>query len=105
MNVKARDKKTGAANECTIADACKGLSEKEIQRMVEEAERYAKEDAELTKKVQLKNDIQSLAFDLQERNKVLAEETLDWVDTVDLVTCPLVTFETRRRELEAAAAA
>merc|ERR1719291_915797 len=52
MNVKARDKKTGAENECTIADACKGLSEKEIERMVEEAERYAKEDAELIKKVQ-----------------------------------------------------
>jgi len=102
MNVKARDKKTGAENECTIADACKGLSEKEIQRMVEEAERYAKEDAELIKKVQMKNDIQSLAFDLQGRNKHLAEETLDWLDNVDLASCPMHTFETRLRELEAA---
>jgi len=102
MNVKAHDKKTGASADCTIADACKGLSQKEIDRMVEEAERYAKEDAELVKKVQLKNDIQSLAFDLQDRNKLLAEETLDWLDNVDLATCPMRTFEARLRELEAA---
>lgn len=104
MNVKAHDKKTGAAANCTIADACKGLSQKEIDRMVEEAERFAKEDAELVKKVQLKNDIQSLAFDIQGRNKHLAEETLDWLEDVDLASCPIVTFETRLRELEAAAA-
>merc|ERR1719162_1125915 len=103
MNVTARDKKTGADAKCTISNACKGLSQKEIDRMVEEAERFAKEDAELVKKVALKNDIQSLAFDLQDRNKLLAEETLDWLDNVDLATCPMVTFETRRRELEAAA--
>merc|ERR1712060_562004 len=97
MKVTARDKKTKADAECTIADACKGLSQKEIDRMVEEAERFAKEDAELVKKVQLKNEIQSLAFGIQESNKALSEETLDWVDTVDLVSCPMVTFETRRR--------
>lgn len=103
MNVRARDKKTGADAHCTIANACKGLSQAEIERMVEDAERFAKEDAELVKKVQLKNDIQSLAFDVQDRDKHLAEETLDWLDSVDLVTCPMQTLEARRRELEAVA--
>jgi len=102
MNVNARDKKTGADAKCTISNACKGLSQKEIDRMVEEAERFAKEDAELVKKVQLKNEIQSLAFEIQSSNKHLAEETLDWCDTVDLVSCPMQTLETRFRELEAA---
>jgi len=104
LNVAARDKKTGADAQCTINNACKGLSQKEIDRMVEEAERFAKEDAELIKKVALKNEIQSLAFDLGEGDKHLSEETLDWIDTVDLMTCPMQTLEARRRELEAAAA-
>merc|ERR1712190_715340 len=103
MNVKAQDKKTGADANCTIADACKGLSQEEIGRMVEEAERFAKEDAELVKKVQLKNDIQSLAFDIQGKDKCLAEETLDWLDTVDLVSCPMRTLEARLTELAAVA--
>merc|ERR1740138_447227 len=95
LNVTARDKKTGADAQCTIANACKGLSQKEIDRMVEEAARFAKEDAELVKKVALKNEIQSLAFDLQERgkDKHLAEETLDWLEEVDLVSCPVQTLE------------
>jgi len=104
MNVSAKDKKTGAGAECTIANACKGLSQKEIDRMVEEAARFAKEDAELVKKVQLKNEVQSLAFDVQDKDKHLAEETLDWLDSVDLVSCPMHTLEARRRELEAALA-
>jgi len=106
LNVTARDKKTGADAKCTISNACKGLSQKEIERMVEEAARFAKEDAELVKKVALKNEIQSAAFDLQNRgkDKHLAEETLDWLEDVDLVSCPLQTLEARRRELESASA-
>jgi L1 cell adhesion molecule like protein len=104
MHVTACDKKTGAAAECTIANACKGLSQAEMDRMVEEAARFAKEDAELVKKVQLKNEIQSLAFDVQEKDKHLAEETLDWLDSMELVSCPVNTLEARRRELEAALA-
>jgi L1 cell adhesion molecule like protein len=103
MKVSACDKKTGAEAQCTIANACKGLSQSEIDRMLAEAERFAKDDAELIKKVQLKNDIQSMAFDIQSRDKHLAEETLDWCDTVDLVSCPLQTLEARHKELEAAA--
>eukprot|EP00929_Paragymnodinium_shiwhaense_P010377 TRINITY_DN114_c0_g1_i11.p2 TRINITY_DN114_c0_g1~~TRINITY_DN114_c0_g1_i11.p2 ORF type:complete len:712 (-),score=237.19 TRINITY_DN114_c0_g1_i11:41-1915(-) len=101
LNVGARDKKTGADAACTISNACKGLSQQEIDRMVKDAEKFAKEDAELVKKVQLKNEIQSLAFDLV-NDKHLAEETLDWCDTVDLITCPMATMELRRKELEKA---
>eukprot|EP00927_Polykrikos_kofoidii_P009782 TRINITY_DN140_c0_g1_i6.p1 TRINITY_DN140_c0_g1~~TRINITY_DN140_c0_g1_i6.p1 ORF type:complete len:770 (-),score=183.36 TRINITY_DN140_c0_g1_i6:158-2467(-) len=102
MNVTARDKKTGAQSKCTIANACKGLSQAEIERMVKEAERFAKEDAELVKKVQLKHEIESLAFDVGDTDKHLSEETLDWLDSADLSTCPLGTLEARRKELEAA---
>jgi molecular chaperone DnaK (HSP70) len=102
MNVTARDQKTGAESKCTIANACKGLSQAEIDRMVKEAERFAKEDAELVKKVELKHEIESLAFDVSDSDKHLSEETLDWLDSADLSTCPLATLEARRKELEAA---
>lgn len=101
LTVTARDKKTGADASCSINNACKGLSQAEIDRMVKESERFAKEDAELVQKVQLKNEIQSLAFDLV-KDKELAQETLDWCDSVDLSSCPLVSLEARRRELERA---
>merc|ERR1711957_790210 len=73
MNVTARDKKTGADAACTISNACKGLSQAEIDRMVEEAERFAKEDAEVLRKIQLKNEIQSMAFDAQDRHADVAQ--------------------------------
>jgi len=102
LNISARDKKTKAEAHCTIANACKGLSEAEISRMVEEAERFAKEDAEVLKKIQLKSEIETLAFDLPSSHEALKEETLEWVQEVDLTTCPLRTLEARLKELEAA---
>merc|ERR1711904_546318 len=83
LNVTAQDKKTKAKAEITIANACKGLSPDEISRMVEEAERFAKEDAEVLRKMDLK------------------EETLEWLDEVDLSKCPLQTLEARLKEVEA----
>jgi molecular chaperone DnaK (HSP70) len=100
LNVSARDKKTGAKAECQINNACKGLSPEEVERMVKDAERFEKEDAELVRKVQLKNEIESMAFDVEDIDKHLSDETLDWLQTVDLATCPLATLETRHKELE-----
>merc|ERR1719420_2504113 len=102
LNVTAQDKKTKAKAEITIANACKGLSPEEIARMVEEAERCAKEDAELMKKVELKNDLQQLAFDARDSKPDLADETLDWLDSLDLSSCPIRSLEVRRKELEQA---
>lgn len=102
MNVKAFDKKTRAEATCTISNACKGLSQDEINRMVEEAERFAKEDAEVLKKIDLKSQIESMAFDLPSSKKDLQEETLEWLDELDLSACPLRTLEMRVKELEAA---
>jgi len=80
MHVTACDKKTKAEAKCTISNACKGLSEAEIARMVEEAERCAAEDAEVLRKIELKSEIESLAFDLPERSKHLREET--WIGSI-----------------------
>merc|ERR1719265_2317332 len=102
LNVTAQDKKTKAKAEISIANACKGLSKEEIAQMVEEAERCAKEDAELMKKVELKNDLQQLAFDARDSNAELADETLDWLDGLDLSTCSIELLELKRRDLQQA---
>jgi len=69
--------------------------------MVEEAERYAKEDAEVLRKIELKGEIESLALNLPSSKKDLQEETLAWLDEVELASCPLRTIESRLKELEA----
>jgi len=102
MNVSAVDKKTKAEAKCTISNACKGLSDKDIARMVEESERFAKEDAEVLRKIELKSEIESLALDLPSSAEELKEETLCWLDGIELATCPLRTLEARLKELEAA---
>ena len=71
-------------------------------RMVEEAERFAKEDAEVLRKIDLKSQIESVAFDLPSKKEDLKNETLEWLDEVDLSKCPLQTLEARLKEVEAA---
>merc|ERR1712151_300982 len=101
LNIRACDKKTKAEAKCTINNACKGLSTDEIGRMVEEAERYAKEDAEVLKKINMKGEIESMALSLPSSKQDLQEEPLAWLDEVDLTTCPMRTLEARLKELEA----
>jgi len=54
LNVSAKDKATGREQKITIT-ASSGLSEEEIQRMVEEAERHAAEDAKRREQVETRN--------------------------------------------------
>jgi L1 cell adhesion molecule like protein len=100
LKVTAKDKKTEAVADCTISNACKGLAEDEITRMVEEAEKFAQQDEELRHKIELKNELQSVAYDMREKHTELADETLNWLDDLDLVTCKLESLELRRRTLE-----
>eukprot|EP00747_Dinoflagellata_sp_TGD_P061435 gnl/TRDRNA2_/TRDRNA2_152516_c0_seq1.p1 gnl/TRDRNA2_/TRDRNA2_152516_c0~~gnl/TRDRNA2_/TRDRNA2_152516_c0_seq1.p1 ORF type:complete len:843 (-),score=227.79 gnl/TRDRNA2_/TRDRNA2_152516_c0_seq1:76-2604(-) len=100
LKVTARDKKTGAAATCTINNACKGLSDSEIARMVAESEEFAKQDEELRQKIEVKNAMQSVAFDMREKNPELADETLDWLEKLNIVTYSLQALELEQRRLE-----
>merc|ERR1712017_49780 len=55
MNVSAKDKATGKSNQITITNEKGRLSQSEIDRMVQEAEKYATEDAKTKEKVEAKN--------------------------------------------------
>ncbi len=61
VHVTAKDKATGNQQSITIT-ATTNLSEQEIERMVKEAERYAKEDARRKAEVEAKNNADNLIY-------------------------------------------
>jgi len=61
LNVSAQDKATGREQKITIT-ASSGLSETEIERMVQEAQRHAAEDAKRKEAAELHNRAESAIF-------------------------------------------
>jgi L1 cell adhesion molecule like protein len=94
LNVTAMDKKTEASNTCVITGTSKGLSPEEVQRMVDEAELFAKEDEEMRQKYILKNELENLAFTMPTNNQ---EELLAWLDEVPVAQRSVEDFEAKRK--------
>ena len=69
LSVSAKDQGTGKEQKITIT-ASSGLSEQEIERMKNEAEQFAGEDAVRKTEVETKNNADSLAFQAE---KILSE--------------------------------
>ncbi|MBZ0293186.1 MAG: Hsp70 family protein, partial [Anaerolineae bacterium] len=61
LNVSAQDKATGREQKITIT-ASSGLAEDEIQRMVQEAEQHASDDAKRREAAELQNRVESTIF-------------------------------------------
>jgi len=61
LNVSAQDKKTGKEQKITISGST-SLAKDEIDRMIKEAEKHAKEDKEKREFVELKNQADSLIY-------------------------------------------
>jgi molecular chaperone DnaK len=78
VNVSAKDKATGKEQKVTIT-ASSGLSEAEIQRMVDEAESHAAEDQQRREQIELRNQADTMAFQaekvLQEHGERVPAET------------------------------
>ena len=72
LNVKAEDKGTGKSEKITITNDKGRLSQEEIERMVQEAERYKSEDEDVKKKVEAKNSLENYAYNM--RNTVKDEK-------------------------------
>lgn len=78
LHVSAKDKATGKENRITI-QASSGLSEDEIQRMVQDAEANAEEDKKLTELVQARNQADTLIHSVKKSlteygDKISADE-------------------------------
>merc|ERR1719201_2440345 len=114
LNVSAQDKSTGKANQITITNEKGRLSQAEIDRMVQEAEKYASEDAAAKEKIEAKNGLENYCFTMRntlqeeklkdkfesgDKDKIekAIQDALDWLEKNQLAEKE--EFESRQKEL------
>ena len=73
LNVTARDKATGKEQSVRI-EPTSGLTEEEIQRMVEEAKKFAEEDRRRKEQIEMKNRADQLAYETEKQLKELGDK-------------------------------
>ena len=66
LNVSAIDKSTGKANKITITNDKGRLSKEEIERMVNDAEKFKKEDDAQRERIQAKNSLEAYCFNMKQ---------------------------------------
>ncbi|GKB35685.1 heat shock cognate 70 kDa protein 2, partial [Tanacetum coccineum] len=115
LNVSAEDKVGGQKNKITITNDKGRLSKGEIEKMVQEAEKYKAEDEEHKKKVEAKNALENCAYNMRntinddkvgsklpadDKKKVedAIDETVNWLDVNQLAEAE--EFEDKQKELE-----
>merc|ERR1711936_237516 len=74
LNVSAADKSTGKQNKITITNDQNRLTPEDIERMINDAEKFADEDAKLKSKVEARNELESYAYSL--KNQLSDKEKL-----------------------------
>jgi molecular chaperone DnaK len=72
LHVSARDKDTGAEQKITITGSS-NLDRSEVERMVQEAERYREEDARLRERVEARNQLDTAAYQVERRLNELGD--------------------------------
>uniref|UniRef100_A0A8C5SAT4 Heat shock protein family A (Hsp70) member 2 n=1 Tax=Laticauda laticaudata TaxID=8630 RepID=A0A8C5SAT4_LATLA len=115
LNVTAVDKSTGKENKITITNDKGRLSKDDIDRMVQEAERYKVEDEANRERVVSKNALESYAYNIkqtveddklkgkiseQDKQRVLekCQEVINWLDRNQMAEKE--EFEHKQKELE-----
>jgi molecular chaperone DnaK len=78
LHVSAKDKTTGKEQKIRI-EASSGLSESEIDKMVKDAESHAREDEEKKSKVEARNQLDSLVYQVE-------KDSGEWADKVSAPT-------------------
>ena len=106
---------TGKENKITITNDKGRLSKEDIERMVNDAEKFKAEDEALREKVQAKNELESQAFQLKQsvedekvaqaiseadKNAIICkcDEVISWLDANQ--TAEKEEFEHQKKELE-----
>lgn len=74
LKVTAEDKGTGSKNHIVIQNDQNRLSPEDIERMINDAEKYADEDEKVKSKVEAKNELESYAYNL--KNQINDKEKL-----------------------------
>merc|ERR1712078_939143 len=115
LNVGAQDKSTGKSNQITITNEKGRLSQAEIDRMVQEAEKFRAEDEAQKVKIEAKSGLENYCFTMRntlaeeklqdkfeagdkEKIEKAVQEALDWLDKNQLAEKD--EFEAKQKELE-----
>merc|ERR1712116_86357 len=116
LNVTAADKSTGRENKITITNDKGRLSKEEIERMVNDADKYRAEDEKQRERVSSKNALESYCFNMKQtvedekmkdkipesdRTTVMdkCSETISWLDANQLAEKD--EFDHKLKEIEA----
>lgn len=116
MNVSAIEKSTGKENKITITNDKGRLSKEDIERMVNEAEKYRSEDEQQRERITAKNALESYCFNMKttmeddkvkdkidpsDKEKVISKcnEIISWLDANQLAEKE--EFADKQKELEA----
>ncbi len=73
LNVHAKDNATGKDAKITITSSS-GLSKEEVERMAKEAEAHAAEDREVKEKIEARNQLDSLVYNIEKMLKESGEK-------------------------------
>merc|ERR1712023_148517 len=115
LNVSAQDKSAGKNKEIAITNEKGRLSQSEIDRMVQEAEKYREEDEQNKQKIEAKNGLENYCFTMRntlqeeklkdkfegdDKDKIekAVQDALDWLDEIQLAEKE--DFESKQKELE-----
>jgi len=115
LNVTATDKSTGKENKITITNDKGRLSKEDIEKMVNDADKYKAEDEKQRERIGAKNNLESYCFNMKStldeeklKSKVSAadrtlindkcDETIKWLDANQ--TAEKDEFEDKQKEIE-----
>merc|ERR1712014_100140 len=115
-NVSACDKSTGKSQKITITNDKGRLSKEDIEKMVNDAEKFKKDDEAAADRVRAKNELESYAYQVKQtmddekiKDKISdedkkavrdkADETISWLDSAS--SASKEEYESMKKELEA----
>merc|ERR1712192_46444 len=90
--VSAEDKGTGSKEKITITNDQNRLTPEDIEKMINDAEKFADEDAKLKGKVEARNELESYAYSDADEMKAQKKEMEDIVQ-------PIIASSTRVKEV------
>ena len=108
LNVSAEDKASGKSEKITITNDKGRLSKEEIEKMVQDAEKYKEEDEKYAKKIEVKNGLENYCYQMKEMVEKLegedketvetkVSETLEWLDANQ--SAETEEFEAKQKEI------
>jgi heat shock protein 1/8 len=118
LNVTAADKSTGNTNRITITNDTGRLSKDQIDKMVQDAEKFREEDKKQQDKISAKNKLEQYAYQLRNtlndekvKDKIPAEEKEKLLQEVKKITewmesnehADIEEYEHKQKELESIA--